>query len=68
MDHHPLDRLEQQLDLLVSRCERLQQENQQLKERESSWRNERMQLLRQRDLTQQKIEGMILRLKAMEQA
>ena len=26
------------------------------------------QLLRQRDLTQQKIEGMILRLKAMEQA
>jgi len=68
MDHHALDHLDQQLDRLIAHCRQLEQANRQLRERENQWRTERMQLLRQRDATQSKVEGMITRLKAMEQA
>jgi len=68
MDQQALDRLDQQIDRLLARCAQLEQDNRQLRERDAQWRGERMQLLRQRDLTQQKVEGMITRLKAMEQA
>ncbi|WP_210397155.1 TIGR02449 family protein [Motiliproteus sediminis] len=68
MDSHALAQLDSQLNRLVAHCQQLEQENRALRARDSEWRNERMQLLRQRDAMRSKVEAMISRLKAMEQA
>jgi len=67
MSEQIFEHLEQQVDRLVERCQRLQNENQKLLKREAEWKSERAQLLQTRDSTRSKVEAMISRLKAMEQ-
>lgn len=62
-----LDAIEAKISELVSRCEVLEQENSQLKLRESELREERARLLQINDQTRQKVEAMIQRLKSLEQ-
>ncbi|MCW8886577.1 MAG: TIGR02449 family protein [Motiliproteus sp.] len=67
MSNQNLQQLEQQIDLLIGRCQQLQQQNQLLQRRENSWKTERAKLIQSRDSVQAKVEAMITRLKAMEQ-
>ena len=54
-------------DLLLQRLEQLKAENRLLRANEKSWREERAHLIEKNDLARQKVEAMILRLKALEQ-
>ncbi|MFD1700813.1 TIGR02449 family protein [Halopseudomonas phragmitis] len=66
MDEPDFNTLAQKVSRLIDLCERLQQQNQHLLAQERSWREERMQLIEKNDLARQKVEAMILRLKALE--
>lgn len=67
MEQQPLNELERGIERLLDHCRRLEEENRQLREREQSWRSERMHLVQQRDSVRTRVEAMISRLKAMEQ-
>lgn len=60
-------RLQQELDLLVQRCQQLHQENQRLTQHEQEWKTERARLKQAHSATEAKIEAMIQRLKSLEQ-
>lgn len=66
MDEPDINILSEKISQLISLCEQLQQQNQQLVSQERHWREERMQLIEKNDLARQKVEAMILRLKALE--
>lgn len=66
MDEPDINILSEKISQLISLCEQLQQQNQQLISQERHWREERMQLIEKNDLARQKVEAMILRLKALE--
>ena len=59
--------LEQKIDELIDLCAELNRENFSLKANAFSWEQERQQLNDQKELARTKLEGMISRLKAMEQ-
>ncbi|MGH1460500.1 MAG: TIGR02449 family protein [Neptuniibacter sp.] len=59
--------LEDKIDLILERCSKLEEENQQLRERERLLKEERAQLSKINKQTQNKIESMIVRLKSLEQ-
>lgn len=59
--------LEHQIDQLIYRCHQLEQENRSLRQQESQWRKERTRLIEKNELARTRVEGMILRLKALEQ-
>ncbi len=63
-----LQRLEKRLDELVAICRQLQQENQSLKERQNMLAEDRATLLQKNEQVRGRVEAMIGRLKAMEQA
>jgi cell division protein ZapB len=61
-------RLEKRLDELVVICRQLQEENRSLKQRQDSLIEDRATLLQKNDQVRGRVEAMIGRLKAMEQA
>ena len=63
-----LQRLDKRLDELVTICRQLQEENQSLKERQDMLTEDRATLLQKNELVRGRVEAMVSRLKAMEQA
>ena len=63
-----LQRLEKRLDELVVICRQLQEENQSLKQRQDTLIEDRATLLQKHEQVRGRVEAMIDRLKAMEQA
>ncbi len=63
-----LKRLEKRLDELVLICKQLQEENESLRVRQESLTAERAELLQKNEQVRGRVEAMITRLKAMEQA
>ncbi|PIE20883.1 MAG: TIGR02449 family protein [Neptuniibacter caesariensis] len=66
MTEHYFNALEQKIDQIIERCTQLEQENARLRERERCLKEERAQLTRLNEQTQDKIKAMITRLKALE--
>jgi cell division protein ZapB len=64
---HELKRLEKRVDALVNVCDRLQDENRSLKQRQDMLTSERANLLQKNEQVRARVEAMIGRLKAMEQ-
>lgn len=64
---HELKRIEKRVDALVRVCDRLQDENQSLKQRQDTMTFERAGLLQKNEQVRARVEAMIGRLKAMEQ-
>jgi len=62
-----LKRLEQRVDALVLVCDKLQDENRSLKQRQDVLTAERATLLQKNEQVRARVEAMIGRLKAMEQ-
>lgn len=62
-----LKRLEKRVDALVQVCDKLQDENRSLKQRQDTLTNERATLLQKNEQVRARVEAMIGRLKAMEQ-
>jgi len=63
-----LQRLEKRLDELVVICRQLQEENGSLKQRQDTLIEDRATLLQKNEQVRGRVEAMISRLKAMEQA
>ena len=61
-----LENLEDKVDELVALCSALDKENKSLRGRENDWLSERRQLLIKNETARSKVEGMISRLKSME--
>jgi cell division protein ZapB len=64
---HELKRLEKRVDALVQVCDKLQDENKSLKQRQDVLTRERANLLQKNEQVRARVEAMIGRLKAMEQ-
>ena len=64
---HELKRLEKRVDALVGVCDKLQDENKTLKQRQDVLTSERANLLQKNEQVRARVEAMIGRLKAMEQ-
>lgn len=60
-------RLEHRIELLLTQCARLREENRMLRASQESLNTERAGLLEKNELARSRIEAMISRLKAMEQ-
>ncbi|MEN0039065.1 MAG: TIGR02449 family protein [Cellvibrio sp.] len=58
--------LETKLDKLILLCSRLQQENTELKTRESEWQRERVRLIEKNDLARSRVEAMITHLRNLD--
>ncbi len=58
--------LETKLDKLILLCNRLQQENAELKARESEWQRERVRLVEKNELARSRVEAMISHLKNLD--
>jgi cell division protein ZapB len=58
--------LETKLDRLLTVCQRLQQENADLKARESDWQRERQRLIEKNELARTRVEAMITHLKSLD--
>ena len=67
MEDAELQALSRKLELLIQRVEQLKSQNRALLASEKAWRDERGQLIEKNELARQKVESMILRLKALEQ-
>lgn len=67
MENSQLKTLEHKLDDLIRLCAALNQENTALKNRQDGWRTERAQLLQKNEAAKSKVEGMIARLRALEE-
>ncbi|MFV3304886.1 TIGR02449 family protein [Pseudomonas sp. QE6] len=67
MEDADLHMLIAKFDQLLQRLEQLKAENRLLRANEKSWREERAHLIEKNELARQKVEAMILRLKALEQ-
>lgn len=67
MFEHELKRLEKRVDALVQVCDKLQDENRSLKQRQDTLTSERATLLQKNEQVRARVEAMIGRLKAMEQ-
>lgn len=58
--------LETKLDKLILQCNRLQQENTELKARESEWQRERVRLIEKNELARSRVEAMITHLRNLD--
>lgn len=58
--------LETKLDRLILLTNRLQQENTELKARESAWLQERVRLIEKNELARSRVEAMITHLKSLD--
>lgn len=61
-----IKKLEERVDDLITAVERLQQENKDLRDNQSSLMTERSQLVEKTELARTRVEAMISRLKALE--
>ncbi len=61
-----LDRLEVRLEELIQLCDRLRDENQDLRQQHTTLTAERNELLEKNELSRARIEAMVARLKALE--
>ncbi len=61
-----LQSLEAKMDRLIQACERLQEENDQLRARANDWQRERVRLVEKNELARSRVEAMITRLKSLE--
>ncbi|WP_028671115.1 TIGR02449 family protein [Saccharospirillum impatiens] len=68
MSEPTLKSLEHKLDALLDQFQRLEQENQLLKAERTAWHAERAKLIKQNELARDRVEAMIVRLRAMEQS
>jgi len=68
MSEPTLESLERKLDALLDQFQRIEQENQLLKAERSAWQSERTKLIKQNELARDRVEAMIVRLRAMEQS
>lgn len=59
--------LQDKLQMLVDRCQQLEQEKTQLQVNEKNWRTERAELIQKNEQVRTKIDTMINRLRALEQ-
>lgn len=66
MSDEPLLSLETKLDRLILLATRLQQENAELKARESEWQRERVRLVEKNELARSRVEAMITHLKNLD--
>ncbi len=58
--------LETKLDKLILLCNRLQQENAELKTREIEWQRERVRLIEKNELARSRVEAMITHLRNLD--
>lgn len=58
--------LETKIDRLLIQCQRLQQENAELKARETDWQRERQRLIEKNELARNRVEAMIVHLKNLD--
>lgn len=58
--------LETKLDKLILLCNRLQQENAELKTREVEWQRERVRLIEKNELARSRVEAMITHLRNLD--
>ncbi|WIO74156.1 TIGR02449 family protein [Porticoccaceae bacterium LTM1] len=65
MDQDQLQKIEQKVDRLISLCSRLHKENLALKEREANLLRERSKLIEKNEQARHRVEGMITRLKSL---
>ncbi len=54
------------VEQLIKLCERLSQDNDSLREKESEWLRERTRLIEKNELARTRVEAMITRLKSLE--
>jgi cell division protein ZapB len=66
MSNNLLLSLETKIDRLLMQCQRLQQENADLKNRESDWQRERQRLIEKNELARSRVEAMIGHLKSLD--
>lgn len=60
------DQLASRVEELIQLCERLQEENNRLRAQQSQLQSERTRLAEKNELSRQKVEGMVSRLKSLE--
>ncbi len=58
--------LETKLDKLILQCNRLQQDNAELKARENEWQRERVRLIEKNELARSRVEAMITHLRNLD--
>ena len=58
--------LETKLDKLILLCNRLQQENAELKTRDGEWQRERVRLIEKNELARSRVEAMITHLRNLD--
>lgn len=68
MDNSPISRFSDKVEQLIAYCERLEEDNARLTKSQEELQSERSKLLQKNDLAKTKIEGMIGRLRALEQS
>lgn len=66
-DAPEIEQLEARIDKLIALCERLDEENHSLRQKQDALVNERAGLLQKNELVRGRVEAMINRLRAMEQ-
>ena len=59
--------LDQKIKYLVDLCQKLQDENSQLRQEKQAWEAERVRLNERNDVTRIKVDAMINRMRALEQ-
>ena len=68
MSEHLIAKIEAQVEQLVARCEKLEQEAADLRAKEKSWQQERTQLVEKNAKARQRVEAMIAHLKNLSAA
>jgi len=67
MENQQFKLLERKVVDLIHLCEQLDKENRALKNAASGWQQEREQLIQKTEIAREKVEAMIVRLRALEQ-
>ena len=67
MESFDIERLERLVDELLQRCQRLREENQGLRTRQGVLTAERAELVEKTEQARARVEGMLTRLKTMEE-
>ena len=67
MENQQFKLLERKVVDLIHLCEQLDKENRALKSAASGWQQEREQLIQKTEIAREKVEAMIVRLRALEQ-
>lgn len=67
MTDYSLEQLAARLDALIDQCQTLRRDNQELRDREQTWLQERARLIEKNDLARNRVESMIDRLKNLKE-